>query len=301
MQPHRQTNKNKKKQKQKQQPTTPGKQIDEGDSLEFILFRKHYRNRSKPYQPRGDVTRDSAELEARYRENSKIARYSPLRSKPDLSSGYSMGFITSGLASMIPQRFVTRLKYVDRFAPTPASGANFHQVFSGVSLYDPDYTGTGHQPMGFDTLATLYSNYHTHASSIRIFGIDNSASPNPAQYECSLIPSLVTSDYATADPEAVAESPFGRAKIFTVHTGNPADNYITSHMSTSTLTGLHTLTIGPGNTAWSAGITASPANGFYWHINGQVVDESTTMADVYIYVEIVYYCTFYNRVALGQS
>jgi len=35
------------------------------------------------------------------------------------------------------------------------------------SLYDPDYTYAGHQPMGFDQLATLYASYRVWRVSIR--------------------------------------------------------------------------------------------------------------------------------------
>lgn len=36
------------------------------------------------------------------------------------------------------------------------------------SLYDPDYTGSGHQPMGFDQVMALYSDFWVTASSITI-------------------------------------------------------------------------------------------------------------------------------------
>lgn len=54
------------------------------------------------------------------------------------------------------QRYITRQKYSDSFFMAP--GTPFYQ-FNLNSLFDPDRTGIGHQPHGYDTLATLYNRY----------------------------------------------------------------------------------------------------------------------------------------------
>lgn len=42
------------------------------------------------------------------------------------------------------------------------------QVFRANSLYDPDYTGTGHQPNGFDALMAAYDHFTVLATKIRV-------------------------------------------------------------------------------------------------------------------------------------
>lgn len=42
------------------------------------------------------------------------------------------------------------------------------QVFRLNSLADPDFTGGGHQPYGFDTLQTIYSRYKVHSVMIEL-------------------------------------------------------------------------------------------------------------------------------------
>jgi len=53
--------------------------------------------------------------------------------------------------------------------------------FRANSLYDPDFTSTGHQPYGFDETMTVYNNYSVTASYIRVKHIPNAiADGNPA-------------------------------------------------------------------------------------------------------------------------
>ena len=53
--------------------------------------------------------------------------------------------------------FTTTLSYADSYAISPAT-VPVH-VLRMNSIYDPDYTTTGHQPMGRDQLAELYNRY----------------------------------------------------------------------------------------------------------------------------------------------
>lgn len=64
----------------------------------------------------------------------------------------------------IPQRFITKMKYAERFS-TDASG---RYAFNLNSIFDPNRTGVGHQPYGYDTLATLYNRYRVIACGYRI-------------------------------------------------------------------------------------------------------------------------------------
>lgn len=52
---------------------------------------------------------------------------------------------------------LTKMKYHDEFnLDVPASGVPVGYVFSCNGTYDPNISGTGHQPRGHDQMATLY-------------------------------------------------------------------------------------------------------------------------------------------------
>lgn len=59
----------------------------------------------------------------------------------------------------LPKQLLSTLKYNDTFYLSSSSGTitTWQYILNG--LYDPDYTGTGHQPMYFDQLMGIYNHY----------------------------------------------------------------------------------------------------------------------------------------------
>jgi len=58
-----------------------------------------------------------------------------------------------------PDNFKTRLRYCETGSFAAASGANNSNTFRFNSIYDPNLSGIGHQPMYHDTLALVYGKY----------------------------------------------------------------------------------------------------------------------------------------------
>lgn len=58
-----------------------------------------------------------------------------------------------------PSSLVTTLRYADVYTLTSTTQAVAKQVFRMNSLFDPDFTGTGHQPYYFDQIAAIYGGY----------------------------------------------------------------------------------------------------------------------------------------------
>jgi hypothetical protein len=69
-----------------------------------------------------------------------------------------------------PDRKAVRMRYADLiFLDASALGSGVPTIhhFRANSVYDPDLTGTGHQPRGFDEHAALYDHYTVIGSKIR--------------------------------------------------------------------------------------------------------------------------------------
>lgn len=76
---------------------------------------------------------------------------------------------------LFPVRTRKMLRYHTTVTVTVTAGAVGTHVFRANDLFDPDYTGTGHQPMGFDQMMVFYN--HFAVSNCRIIvNITNTAS-----------------------------------------------------------------------------------------------------------------------------
>jgi len=69
---------------------------------------------------------------------------------------------------IFPVRCKRTLRYSTTFQLTCTSGATATYVFRANDLFDPDYTGTGHQPMGFDQMMLSYNHFCVTHSTIRV-------------------------------------------------------------------------------------------------------------------------------------
>jgi hypothetical protein len=75
-----------------------------------------------------------------------------------------------------PDRLLTTLRYNDVYAITSTSGSTATQIFRWNSIYDPDYTSAGHQPLYRDTFASIYDHYAVVKARVHIRYTNNSAS-----------------------------------------------------------------------------------------------------------------------------
>lgn len=82
----------------------------------------------------------------------KLAQLSS-SSAPSLRREIAFGF---------PSRKRLTLKYSDTFEMSSTSGAVITQQFRANSLFDPDYTGIGHQPRGFDQWCSATGPYQVY-------------------------------------------------------------------------------------------------------------------------------------------
>ncbi len=60
------------------------------------------------------------------------------------------------------------LRYSQSIKLDAAGGVPAHWLFRATSCFDPDYSGVGHQPYGFDTYASIYNHYKVDKSTITV-------------------------------------------------------------------------------------------------------------------------------------
>lgn len=103
-----------------------------------------------------------------------------------------------------PSRQIVKMKYSQAVQTNAATGYNW--LFNLNSIFDPDRTGTGHQPYGHDTLQSLYNRYRVISCSYVVQAYSGSF---PIRF--STIPTNTGTTFSTI--AEVAENPRSRFSI----------------------------------------------------------------------------------------
>jgi hypothetical protein len=135
----------------------------------------------------------------------KTARRANRKGRGENIAAGAAGSIMQRVSPFPPTRTAT-FRYADVALESEASNAGTYQLFDLGSLYDPDYTGIGHQPLYFDQLVTLngpYKRYRVTHGVVR-FTVLNMSTTVPIQVTAALQPYVTT----PGNRIAAAEKPF---------------------------------------------------------------------------------------------
>lgn len=95
----------------------------------------------------------------------------PTKPKGQKRSRKTKSAVVPATFSVFPSRLQTTLPYADQFnLQGTALSAVFgtERSFRLNSLYDPDFTSTGHQPYGFDQITPFYAKYLVHSVDVQV-------------------------------------------------------------------------------------------------------------------------------------
>lgn len=121
-------------------------------------------------------------------------------------------------SGMLGFKHTHRLKYATRVVIDPNITAS-HHVFSANGLYDPDITGTGHQPLGFDQLMTFYDHYQVIGAKITVdFISTNQTGADVSTYICGV--DLRDSTTVNTDPDSLMEQGTASYRVCTTSNAN---------------------------------------------------------------------------------
>lgn len=188
----------------------------------------------------------------------------------------------------------TTLRYFGNFISVDpgAGGTAATHVFSANGLYDPDITGVGHQPIGFDQFMVMYDHYTVVGAKMVAYfqNIDT----NYAQYGTI---TCRDSSVVSTDTREIIENgyvsicylgPTGTAKVI----GSCATSVdIAKFLGRSSALADNQLKGGAGS---------NPAEQVFFHVSGFPVGQADA-ASIRINVIIDYDVIFHERTVLGPS
>jgi hypothetical protein len=76
-----------------------------------------------------------------------------------------------------PDKMLTKIRYHDAEPLTISAGAVQKYLYRWNSVFDPDFTGVGHQPLYRDTMAAIYDHYAVVSAKAKVKFINSAAVP----------------------------------------------------------------------------------------------------------------------------
>ena len=226
------------------------------------------------------------------RKNLAALRYKKLYRRRKRRKRYRKRMTRIGVMSIknpstLPDSTRVKLVYNEVITMTNVSGVG-NYIFRLNSLFDPNFTGVGHQCLGYDQWIQFYNSYEVHASSIKIRCIAKDT--NPVQLVCyPAIDSTPLSQLSTA-----REQPYAKHTWVTSTTAS-VFNGIKNYISVKKLEGRQVL-----SNNYIATTSSNPANTRYWVLKCESQNQ-TDISDIYFDIRITYYCRLFRRLTLTGS
>lgn len=235
-----------------------------------------------PYGRRRRFTR-------RVRPARRTARYASRKRTYRRKAGRAPRAFRTKWASAISQRRLVKFTYADStFSRTlnVGNGYSSYYVFRGIGPYDPDLTGVGVQPYGWDDYVGQYkfSNYICRASKISVYFRPEAAHADIRRLHVSV---CACRDYAPVmtDISDVRMMPLRKATCYDGNTEGTKGAILSLYATTKRVCWVQ------GNDYSAEGsYSAPPGIGWYWIVHFYTdVFTSAEELDVYFDVKIKYY------------
>jgi len=193
----------------------------------------------------------------------------------------------------IPDRMTVKMVYAETIRLSQSVVSFDKHVFYGSALFDPNDSGTGHQPRGYDQWAQFYNKSMCHASKIRCTFTPtvNNSTGNMRVFLLPSIDSSITPDWTT-----VQEGQYGKSSSVGPYVGNGIRN-LSSYMTTKKIFGDVN---GLEEAEYGATFGFNPNVKWYWIVGAETQD-GTPMEYCDVAVVITYYVELYDRKNLPES
>lgn len=238
-----------------------------------VQYRRYRRKTRAPYRK----TRRS------YRRTRRTRRYGGYRRR---------------LPTMLGWKLVTKLKYESsNVLSFPAPGSPSIWVFRANSLHDPDQSGGGHQPRGFDQIAPMYDHYVVIGAKIRVTFIPRGdvTDTNDSMYVGISCKDTQTGLSSANDYIESRSCTYRAIMVNQVEQRSPT---LTMSVNPNRFLGISKPLSSPDVRAFT---NANPTDGVYFHVFAEPLATADTPNPVRIQVFIQYTCVFVEPKTPGQS
>lgn len=228
-----------------------------------------------------------------------ITKRKTYRKKTRFMSNYPRINMSLNPAAPFGKKICRSLAYSSYFSLDAAAGGVNSVQFRCNSLYDPDYTSTGHQPRGFDQIMASFQFYTVIGSRIRIRPISGAGSGSATQLLLACSDSLTPYSNET-DVTTYSENMSVVDKLWLTDNTNNAGthkNILSNRWSAKKFYNTPTVMAG---TDYRGSASSNPAENALWTVTaiGYAGNDAPV---IYCTVEIEYIAVFDEPIPVGSS
>lgn len=223
----------------------------------------------------------------------------PLPGGQGVGDGISRTTLSKTGKSGVPQAMNVKLKYTDSISVTSGTANAF--TFGLNSMYDPNISGIGHQPMGYDQWTAFYDKYRVNACKVKLTVVNgyNPLSSTQPLY-IGIWPDYQYSGSAL-NLTKLLEQPNVSYDFVTAELGGGSDSIksIEFYTSCANYFGL-TKAQYSAEESYSAPVTANPTKPAYVCIQTSGFSSGAT-TNYWVIISFTFYATFYEPKILPSS
>lgn len=195
----------------------------------------------------------------------------------------------------LPGSLRADLRYSEYFSLDPAAGALATYTYRANSIYDPNYSAGGHQPLGYDQLSVLYAHYIVQRAHIKV-RVAGSIAGTAGVFTLSLLDGPTSPTPWTA----ITEQP--RCKFMVLSgTGSASKDVPSLSIDFNAKSFFGVTDVNDNRDSIGALVGANPEDCAYFSISYQAADLSADMNAIGVVVTIEYDVLFSERENLAGS
>ncbi len=199
------------------------------------------------------------------------------------------------IRNVVPDKQMIKLRYHELVTLNPAIGSTATNVFKANGMFDPNTTGAGHQPMGFDQfIGILYNHFTVVGSKITVAF----ASESTAAQTVVVGVALKSSPVVTAVSAGLLEQARTHWDYLSNLSSGRAIQNVSSTLSTKDFMGVKD-PIDEQDLRGTA--AADPVELAHYHVFAAPFDNVADIGEIHARVTIEYTAVLTERVSLPQS
>lgn len=200
--------------------------------------------------------------------------------------------------TVMPDRLKIKFRFTEIISMVSTGGALNYYQWRGNSLFDPDLTGAGAQPYGFDQWSSFYQYYRVLGSSITVTPIAPPAAA--AGFGSSIVYGIYPHNTITNTPASGIQSLERPYRKWTMLSGAKGYSSVKNYMTTAKIFGETKQSV-MSEDNYQAANTTNPTNQWQWTVFMFTGDTASNSATIPFYVTITYYTVLSDRAQLAVS